>query len=103
MKSTVYLIMHARGVDRMTKRTPDLYAGEVAIRLTVQVDEEHFRVPYADASIVLGPEHLILPEVEVTVDEPELPHDHEWVTGSLEYEGRICIECGAHESSEGNR
>lgn len=67
MKSACYLVLNARGVDRMTKRPPDLYAGEIAVRVTVEADPKHFRAPYVDAHIELEDRHIIRPEVAVEV------------------------------------
>lgn len=67
MKSTCYLILNARGVERLTKTVPDLHAGEIAVRLTVEADAKHFRMPYVDAAIQLEERHLIRPEVSVEV------------------------------------
>lgn len=73
MKSTCYLVLDRKGVDRMTKRPPDLYAGEVAVKVTVVADDRHFRQPYAEASLELSEKHLITPEVDVEVADPEPP------------------------------
>lgn len=69
MKTTVYLVCNSRGVDRITKkREPVMYAGEVAIKLSVSIPDSAFRSPLAEAVLEVQEEHLIVPpvvEVEV--------------------------------------
>jgi hypothetical protein len=45
MKDTIYLCISARGVQKMTKSMPDTRAGEIAVRLEVEVDASALRPP----------------------------------------------------------
>lgn len=71
MNDTVYLVLTRRGVDRLVKtRLPKLSGGQVAVKLSIHVDDDNFRTPLAEANLELGANHLILnPEVEVTVED----------------------------------
>lgn len=76
MKSTIYLIANSRGVDRITKKkAPSMHAGEVAVKLTVEIANENFRQPMAEAELVIDDRHVIQPTVEVTVELPEKDDD----------------------------
>jgi hypothetical protein len=77
MRASCYLVLDRRGVVRMTKRQPELYAGEIAVKVNVSAADAHFRDPYAEASIEIGDDHLIRPEVDVTVVEPPVPETSE--------------------------
>jgi hypothetical protein len=70
MKDTVYLVFNQRSVQRMTKqRLPNLKGGEVAIKLTIKVDDSNFRTPLATAEIEVGEDQIITnPEAEVEVE-----------------------------------
>lgn len=70
MKNTCYLVLNRNGVTRMTKKPPDLFAGEIAVRLHVTAPAECFRSPFAEATVALDERHVIHPTVDVEVAEP---------------------------------
>lgn len=70
MKDTCYLTLTKRGVKKMTKSMPKLAGGEVAVKVTVEVPDEHFRDPYVEAFLKLTEEHLTTPQVDVGVEVP---------------------------------
>jgi hypothetical protein len=60
MKQTIYLAVTRQGVDRMTKRMPDLQRGEIPIKLMLEVDpaafvaqdgQENLPVPWDDFDV----------------------------------------------------
>lgn len=67
MKDTCYLVVDPHGVRRMTKRSPVLEGGEVAIRLCVSVADRHFPA--------------VLAEHEVTVRDPSITLYQPWGIG----------------------
>lgn len=73
MKDTIYLVLNSRRVDRMLHtRLPKLKGGEVAVKLTVRVDDSNFRTPLATGELNI-PDDLIIhqPEVEIEVEKEE--------------------------------
>lgn len=73
MQDTIYLVLNRRGILRMNKtRMPLLAGGEVAVKLTVRVDDSNFRSPLASAELDIAEDQLILnPTVEVEVESQE--------------------------------
>lgn len=70
MKTTVYLVCNSRGVDRITKkREPDLHGGEVAIKLTLTIPDKAFRTPFAEATLDVPETSIILPTVEISIED----------------------------------
>lgn len=70
MRDTVYLVLNSRRVDRMLRtRLPKLKGGEVAVKLTVDVDNSNFRTPLANVELLI-PNELIIsqPEVDIEVE-----------------------------------
>lgn len=65
MNTHIYLIMNQRGSVRTTKGRPNIKAGEIAVRLEIQVDDQHFRMPTAIAFLDVGEAHVIQPTVEI--------------------------------------
>ncbi len=51
MKDVVYLVCNQQKVVRMTKNLPDLYRGEIPVKLTVTVPKEAFGTPTLDQEI----------------------------------------------------
>lgn len=71
MKSTVYLVMDATGVRFLRKTRPKLAAGQVAVRLVIEVDDAYFHhtIPTVELSVPTG--QLIEPEISIALqDEP---------------------------------
>ena len=72
MKDTIYLILNRNRVDRMVKtRMPNLRGGEVAVKLSISIDDKHFRSPLVSAHLDVGDEWVIEPEVEVALEMEE--------------------------------
>jgi hypothetical protein len=69
MRDTVYLILDAWAVRRITKRVPDLGRTEVAIKLTVTVPDSCFRSPLMSAEIDAPADRVIEPKCEVTIEQ----------------------------------
>ncbi len=53
MTETVYLVVDQSGVKRMTKNLPQLYKGEIPIKVKVTVEPTAFREPVIEKSIVV--------------------------------------------------
>lgn len=53
MIETIYLVVDHNGVQRMTKRIPALYKGEIPVKLTVEVDPGAFKTPVLEKYIVI--------------------------------------------------
>ena len=70
MKDIIYLIVSEGGARRMTKRRPDLFRDEIAIRLRVHIPDECFRTLIIDAVADIPEEMVIHAEVEPEI-EPE--------------------------------
>lgn len=73
MRDKIYLVLNRRGVQRMTKmRLPALKGSEVAVQLSITVDDSNFITPLAYADLEV-PENMIItqPEVDVTIAEPD--------------------------------
>jgi len=70
VKTTVYLVADAHGVCRMTKRPPDLYRNEVAVRLNVTIPDECFRRPVPVVSLEVTGGQLIEPTAVIDVLDP---------------------------------
>lgn len=51
MKTTIFLVADRRGIQRMTKSLPNLYRGEIPIKLNITVDETAFRTPVIDRNV----------------------------------------------------
>ena len=43
MKDTCYLVISSAGIQSLRKTRPNLSAGQVAVRLVVEVDDSYFR------------------------------------------------------------
>ena len=70
MRSRLYLVFNRNGVNRLLKqRLTPLKGGEVAVQLTVTIDDQHFRSPLVKAEMGIGEEYLVHPEVEVELEE----------------------------------
>jgi hypothetical protein len=51
MKEVIYLVVSQNKVERMTKRLPDLYRGEIPVKLTLNVPKEAFNPPTLDQEV----------------------------------------------------
>lgn len=51
MKEVIYLVVSQNKVERMTKRLPDLYRGEIPVKLTINVPKEAFNPPTLDQEV----------------------------------------------------
>jgi hypothetical protein len=61
MKSEVYLIADRHGVNRLTKRVPELSRHEVAVRLEVEIPDSCFRAPVIGVGTVTFTEDMVDP------------------------------------------
>jgi hypothetical protein len=67
VRETIYLVINRRGVERMTKRLPELKRGEIPVKLTVSVADTAFREPVIerDVEIVDWRDGLEISDVEL--------------------------------------
>lgn len=54
MKETIYLVVSKNKVERMTKTLPNLYRGEIPVKLSVEVDEIAFREPVLERKVTIN-------------------------------------------------
>ena len=71
MRQTVYLIATKQGIQRMTKRNPSLYRGEVAVALSVTIPAGVFRPLSIPAAIEIEEGQVIHPHVEIEAHEQD--------------------------------
>ncbi len=69
MKDTVYLVLNADGVVRMTKRWPALAREEVGVQLKVSIPDDSFKSPVVAAHLDIPADRVIQPEIEMEVGE----------------------------------
>ena len=81
MKQTIFLIVTKQGVQRMTKRAPSLYRGEVAVALTVNIPTGVFRPLSIPATLDIEEGSVIHPTVEIEAlpngQDEDVPHPPE--------------------------
>lgn len=70
MKDTAYLILNKNGVVALRKTHPNLSGGEAAVRLQVEIPDAVFRKFVPEATLSIGEEHVIHPEIAVAVLPP---------------------------------
>lgn len=75
MKSKVYIVADRRGVQRMTKNPPDLFRGELAVALTVNIPDNVFRDPVLSAALDVPESAVIHPEIAISVGQDILAQD----------------------------
>ncbi len=68
MKTTFYVTVNQRGSARLTKRMPDVVAGEVTARFTISIDDKAFRTPFADVNVEIPEGYVIKPEIEAWLE-----------------------------------
>lgn len=69
MKLNCYLSIKKSGSVRVTKGKPDLSWDEIAVGLNIEIPKELFLKPQLNASIVVPPEAVTMPEISVdTID-----------------------------------
>lgn len=71
MKDACYLTLNRNGIKKMTKSEPSLDAGEIAVKVHVEVDARHFRAPHAEARLTIGEQQILFPEVDVSIEDQE--------------------------------
>jgi hypothetical protein len=69
MKDTCYLVLNSAGVQTLRKTRPNLSAGQVAVRLVVEVDDSYFRRAIPTAELVIPDNFLIEPEITVELEQ----------------------------------
>lgn len=73
MKDSIYLIMNRNGVKGTRKTRPNLAAGEVAVLLRVEVDNEYFNRAIPAVDLHVPADHLIEPNITVALEQEETP------------------------------
>ena len=53
MRETIYLIANRRGIEKMTKRLPEIKKGQIPIKLTVEVEQKAFTPPTVEKSVFI--------------------------------------------------
>lgn len=53
MKEVIYLVVSNRKVERMTKTLPNIYRGEVIVKLNVTVTDKAFNPPTLDQEVIV--------------------------------------------------
>lgn len=53
MKEVVYLVVSKNKVERMTKTMPNIYRGEIPVKLTVTVTDKAFSPPTLDQEVIV--------------------------------------------------
>jgi hypothetical protein len=73
MKQTIFLAINRRGTMRLTKNSPGLDRGEIAIRLELNIPDSLFRDYIPTARLTIDPDQVIRaePTVELLVPEDE--------------------------------
>ena len=78
MRQTIFLIATKQGVQRMTKRAPSLYRGEVAVALTVNIPAGVFRPLSIPATLDIEEGSVIHPTIEIEAlpngQDEDVPH-----------------------------
>lgn len=70
MKDTIYLTLSEKGVQKMYKTSRfDLRGGQHAVRVNVEVEDRFFRQITPEATLKIGPDHVISPDVAVALDD----------------------------------
>ena len=70
MDSSCYLVLNDSGIVRMKKKLPALAGGEVAVKVTVSVDDSFFQKLIPEAVINVPADLVMTPELNVTVEIP---------------------------------
>ena len=68
MKDTVYLVLNADGVVRMTKRWPSLAREEVGVQVKVTIPDDSFKAPVLGATLDIPPDRIIQPDLTIEVE-----------------------------------
>lgn len=68
MKTRVHLTIGSRGSVRATKNRTPLRTGEIGLMLHLEIPDEAFRQPFAEAHIVVPDEYVIKPAIEAWLD-----------------------------------
>lgn len=53
MKEVIYLVVSQNKVERMTKTMPNLYRGEIPVKLSIHVTDKAFNPPTLDQEVVV--------------------------------------------------
>ena len=69
MRDVVYLICTKSGVERLRKTVPLLKRGEVAIKVSVEVDDELFKQPIVETELKAEEKHIIKGQASVQANE----------------------------------
>lgn len=70
MKDEVFLVLNARGVQRITKRAPGLSRSEIAVKLSITVPASAFRGPVLSTTLDIPEDRVIQPDISLEVVDP---------------------------------
>jgi hypothetical protein len=73
MKDVCYLVLNSAGIQSLRKTRPALSAGQVAVRLVVEVDDSYFRRAIPTAELTIPADYLIEPEIIVELEQEGVP------------------------------
>ena len=71
MKESAFLILNRNGILGLRKTEPSLEAGQRALKITLEVEDEYFEQSIPEAVAQIGPEHIINPEIDFTLETSE--------------------------------
>ena len=73
MKDSAYLIIEKGGIQMLRKNRPDLHAGQVAVKIQVDVSDAYFDRHIPQAHLTLAEEDILTPTIDVAVESPMQP------------------------------
>ncbi len=73
MRDSAFLIIEKGGIQMLRKNRPDLHAGQVAVKVHVDVADEYFDRYIPQAHLTLAEEDILTPTIDVTVESPMNP------------------------------
>lgn len=69
MQDTIYLVMNHAGVKGYRKTRPKLNAGEVAVRVCIEVSERFFERAIPTVTVTVPDEYVVEPQIGVELME----------------------------------
>jgi hypothetical protein len=72
--TTCYLVITRRGVERVTKKVPELRSGQFAVRLRLNLPDNLFKPDVPSIDLTIPPRDVIVPEIIVEPSDPEQPN-----------------------------
>jgi hypothetical protein len=68
MIAKFYIVADSDGVCRMTKRPPDLFRSEIAVKMTLQIPDSSFRASTVSVNVDVPEDRVIIPVIEANVE-----------------------------------